>query len=100
LARGPKQADSNCQVIATALLGQIRWSEVHGNTLGGKLELTVYQGRADAVLALTHRNLGQTNNRYAGQTTTQVNLNRYARSVQACLGPAKCRRQPHTPSMA
>jgi hypothetical protein len=57
---GSEDADGKRQVVATALLTYVGWTEVDGDIGGRWLETDVAHGRSDTVITLPDGCVGQT----------------------------------------
>ena len=74
LTGGTQDTQRDGQVEASALLGQVRRGQIDGDAPEWKLEASVEQGAAHAVLALPHRHLRQPDDRQGRQPARQVDL--------------------------
>jgi hypothetical protein len=61
LPRGTEDTQCDREVKAPALLGQIGWSQVYGDTAIRESEVGVEDGAADAILAFSHGGLWEAN---------------------------------------
>jgi len=103
LTRCGEDAQGNRQIKATAILGQIGWREIDGDSPLRHIELRTQQRGANAILAFLHRRFGQADDGHRGQRqaddghrgqpTREVDLNLHWRCRNAVLGSAMHDRQ-------
>ncbi|GMG85956.1 hypothetical protein MNKW57_02770 [Biformimicrobium ophioploci] len=79
-------ADGNRQVVAAAVLGQVRGGQVDGNTLVRKYEVTVEQCAAYAVAALAHSSFRQADDMEGRKAIGEVSFNGDERGLHTQLG--------------
>jgi hypothetical protein len=97
-ARG-QDAQRDGQVEAARILGQVGRREVDGDALVvGELQPRVLDGRAHALARLLDFHVGQPDEREAGQSVGQVDLDRDRGRLQAEQGAALHQRQTHCSS--
>ena len=96
LATGRQNAQGHRQVEAARIFRQIGRCQVDGDALViGELETRVLNGAAHPLARLLHLDIGQADQREAGQPIGQMHLDRDGRGFQAQQGPTLHQSKTH-----
>ena len=96
LAAGRQNTQSDRQIKATRVFGQIGWRQVHRDALVvGKLQPRVLNGAAHPLAGLFDLDIGQPHQREARQAIGQMHFDRHGGGIQPEQGPALHQSKTH-----